>query len=109
SRCRHTMFSRDWTSDVCSSDLNSLLSFTNGNVSRASVLISAPRFCGTPYTSPLTLTFHKSDFPYPPGRSDAKYNVRSSLLKAGCAVLKSSPLIGNSRTFCQLLFTQSAL
>src|SRR5690606_40132147 len=36
SRTRHTRFSRDWSSDVCSSDLNGLLIYgVNGLYSRA--------------------------------------------------------------------------
>src|SRR5690606_39907996 len=36
SRRRHTRFSRDWSSDVCSSDLNPLILFRVGEVHRTS-------------------------------------------------------------------------
>ncbi|MCY1508197.1 hypothetical protein D9M68_424980 [compost metagenome] len=59
-----------------------------GKVSRPSVLILFPRFSGVPKVpSALIATLNKSDWPSVPGISDAKYNVFSSMLKAGCAVL----------------------
>src|SRR6266511_5633177 len=42
SRCRHTRFSRDWSSDVCSSDLDSASAITRLLVPGESTLGSGP-------------------------------------------------------------------
>jgi hypothetical protein len=69
------------------------------------VLILSPKFFGSPkLPSPLIVTSYKSESPFPPGISDEKYNVFSSLLNVGCATEYSSLLNGK---FCGVVHSPS--
>src|SRR5690606_40624584 len=54
SRRRHTRFSRDWSSDVCSSDLGTVSRIPSTSVTSAGEALSAPHASGTPWPSPTT-------------------------------------------------------
>src|SRR5690606_40409076 len=61
SRRRHTRFSRDWSSDVCSSDLRRLFSIYHFLVALIIVMLISPAFAGAEWDQrdTGTLTIHK--------------------------------------------------
>src|SRR5690606_40562173 len=54
SRRRHTRFSRDWSSDVCSSDLSTPPGSTRPAPSTPAVVLPAPAAMGVPAKSPVS-------------------------------------------------------